>query len=175
MNYVVDDIGTVVGRMRDSTLAVDDLDYGKPFYMFGHRQEINRRLLTKNNNPNLKNKKYPLIILRLDLDEELEGGMFHYNLNIAIVTLTNKNLNAEERYTEVFKPILYPLYESFLKEIKASGLFVWPGNQLIPPHVKIDRPYWGIEDLEANTKNIFSDPLDAIEIVNLKLNQYKKC
>jgi hypothetical protein len=67
------------------------------------------------------------------------------------------------------------MYESFLTELNDSGLFEWPGFQIRPTHVKIDRPFWGTEGKEGNTAYIFDDPLDAIEILDLKINQTIKC
>jgi hypothetical protein len=68
------------------------------------------------------------------------------------------------------------MYALFMECLRTSGMFTWTGDLLTPPHTKIDRPYWGVSQGEGNAANIFSDPLDAIEIVNLKLSQNtKKC
>jgi hypothetical protein len=166
-NYVVDNIGTVVASMRE----VSD---GPPYYMYGHKLEISNRLLEKDLNKEEKYKKYPLIALRLDTSEYINNGIVDYNLNIAILEYTKSNYNAEERYQNVFKPILYPLYTEFINKLKLK--FYWPGNQKYPPHTKVDRPYWGTEAEQQNIKNIFNDPLDAIEIINLKISQtIKNC
>lgn len=189
MNFVVDDIGTVVNSMRplDNSYGNGMIDYLtsigqnenndlKPFYMYGHRLEISNRLLDKDKDMVYKYQKYPLIALRMDFPERVVDGMWQYTLNLAILTYTEKNYNAEERYTNVFKPVLYPLYERFLKVVRESGLFTWPGDQEYIPHTKYDRPFWGISEREGNSKNIFNDPLDAIELVDLKLNQrIKNC
>jgi hypothetical protein len=64
-----------------------------------------------------------------------------------------------------------------------SGLFFWDGkdDQIMPEHTKIDRPFWGVDGevnqtgQKKNTRHIFNnDPLDCIEIVNLKLSQHLK-
>jgi len=187
--YIVDDIGSVVNRMRglDSEYGAAMVTYLDneaitsanrllmPFYMYGHRLEISRELLKKNQDKTYKYQKYPLIALRMDISEPYSEGITELSLNIAILCFTDKNWNAEDRMTNVFKPVLYPLYERFMKELRTSGLFYWQGSEL-PDHTKIDRPYWGIESTEGNTKNIFNDPLDAIEIVDLKLKKkFKPC
>ncbi len=147
-----------------------------PYYLYGHRTEISDRLLEKDQDKVQKYKKYPLIALKLDTPETVNEGLWHYDLNIAILAYTDKNYNTEERYTNVFKPVLYPLYESFLKELRNAGMFMWPDEQEFPPHVKIDRPYWGTESKEGNVKQFFNDPLDAIELVNLKFSKrIKNC
>lgn len=182
MNFVVDDIGKVVQSMRNGgsfDKYFDDtfVGSGTPYYMFGHKQEISNRLLAMSNDPGKKAKKYPMVALRLDFTEDVSQAMWRSTLNIIIVAYTKPNYNAEERYANVFKPVLYPLYESFLKQLNFSGLFSWDQKleEIYPPHTKVDRPYWGTPSPEANIANIFNDPLDAVEILNLKLNQRLKC
>lgn len=182
MNVLVDDIGKVVQAMRNGgsfDLYSDDtfVGDGSPYYIFGHYQEIANRLLEKDADTDFKFKKYPLIVLRMDFTEDVNQGMWRSALNVIIVNLTNPGYNAEQRYASVFKPLLYPLYEKFLKALRDSGLFSWDQKleMSYPPHTKIDRPYWGTPGPQANLANIFNDPLDAVEILNLKLNQRLKC
>jgi hypothetical protein len=193
---IVDDIGTVVARMRpvgikygrpmveymarigNPEVVFDEtFDYTfqnanmvlMPFYMYGHRMEINKRLLDKDKDKVYKYQKYPLIALRLDIPETVDKGIWSYSLNVLIMNFTDKKWNAEERYEHIFKPVLYPLYQRFLQEIADCGLFQWEGNLLTPDHTKIDRPFWGTASDEGNVKHIFDDPIDAIEIQGLKL------
>lgn len=170
MNLVVEDIGRVVNAMRDLESETPDV----PFYMYGHRLEIANRLLLKDKDKDEKNRKYPLIALRLDIAERVEGDMLHYRLNLAILAFTKMNYNAEQRYEFVFKPILYPLYEGFLNALKTAHIFTWPSQYREPKHTKIDRPYYGVSELERNVKHIFNDPLDGIEIVDLEISKRKK-
>lgn len=195
MNYIVDDIGTVVSRMRPmgadygqsivNYLAATGTDdaANMPYYMYGHRAEIVARLDRKNNGANYK--KYPLVALRMDIAEEVAAQWVTYTLNIAILAYTKKEYNAEERMTNVIKPILVPLYRRFMTELRNSNLFHYDqgtvdryidenGREVqvsVPPHTRLIRPFWGTDDGEKNVKNYFNDPLDAIEIVNLKLKQ----
>jgi hypothetical protein len=188
VNFIVDDIGAVVNAMRpiDESYGSDMLTYMgsvhpntdlslAPFYMYGHRLEIANRLTLKDKDSVFKYQKYPLIALRLPVMEDVSDGVWHFTLNIAILTFTQKNYNSEQRYQNVFKPVLYPLYKRFLSEIRNSGLFMWPQDQEYPEHEKVDRLYWGTEYSEGHEKNIFNDPIDAIEIMGLKLNQVVKC
>lgn len=189
--YIVDDIGAVVERMR----GLNDASYGTgmatylsdrnmtaanqllaPFYMYGHRLEISNRLKDKTKDSVYKYQKYPLVALRLDIPEPYNAEeVTELNLNIALLCFTQKGWNAEERMTNIFKPVLYPMYYRFLDELRKSGLFFWQGSR-VPQHTKIDRPYWGTESAESNTKHLFDDPLDAIEIVDLKIKKnFKLC
>lgn len=167
MNYIVDDIGLVVAKIRDSD-AADPL---APYYMYGHVTEINQRLLLKDKDMVEKYRKYPLVVLNMDIAEESRNGMWHYNLNIAILNYTDRKLNAEQRMAQVFKPILYPIYDDLMVNLKKVGKFSWKPYTLYPPHTKIDRPFWGNKQGGGNVENILSDPIDAIEIVNLKISQ----
>ena len=188
MNYIVDDIGLVVDAVRAtwSTLASTQIlinskaitmdgEGAPPYYMYGHRREIAARLLKKQTQgaPE-KYRKYPLIALRLDTSERIVGSVSHFNLNIAIVHATQVQYNAEERYTNVFKPILYPLYELFFTKLREFGLFMWTGDLIVPEHTKIDRPFYGTAATEGNIKSVFADPLDAIEIVDLRISKRNK-
>lgn len=169
--YIVDNIGTVVAAMR-GTYSTTDLEV--PYYMFGHRLEISRQLDRKTKN---SKAKYPLIALRMDFNETIEDTFIKCKLNIGIFQFTKMNYNTQQRYDNVFKPILYPLYYLFLEELYHSGLFSWgiDGDLEKPKHTKIDRPYWGTPATEKNEKNIFNDPLDAIEIVDMEVVTKIKC
>ncbi len=182
MNYLRDEIGKVVASLREGFTFDESFDVSfkgqLPAFMYGHRLELNNRLKEKDKKGNAKYRKYPAILLRMDYEEEISGGMITASpgLNLAIVHSTDKNYNAEERDVKIFKPVLFPLYENFMNALRKHGGFSWEGWQGRPPHGKIDRPYYGTETEEQNVKNFFSDPLDAIEITNLKLSlRIKKC
>jgi len=184
MRYIVDDIGTIVNAMRpiDVSYGQPMLDYIAangtpsnqslmPYYMYGHRLELVNRLKEKDKDSVYKYQKYPLIALRMDINEVNSGDLINYSLNLAILNYTEKKYNAEDRMTNVFKPILYPIYERFFIELRESGLFFWDKYQDKPDHTKVDRPYWGVSDSEKNSALIFADPLDAIEIIDLKISR----
>lgn len=165
MIVVVDYIGAVVEAMRAQLSNT-------PYYLYGHRVEINTRLLDK---PQRVDEKYPLVALRLDIPERVSSLGMEVELNIAIMTYTNESYTAKQRYDNVFRPILYPLYEDFISQLRISGKFSWQNFHEPPPHTKIDRPFWGTQNSEGNTANFFSDPLDAIEIINLKITALHNC
>jgi hypothetical protein len=189
LNYIVDDIGKVVAAIRETWITADNTvisadnsvltaDGSKaPYYMYGHKLEVANRLLLKNK----VFQKYPLFFLVMDFPERKANGIISVTLNIGIIHFTKKEYNAEQRMANVFKPILYPLYNRFLEELRNTGLFMWEGNQDEPEHTKIDRMFWGTggeqnqTGQKKNEKNIFNDPLDIVELVDLKLNQTIKC
>jgi len=158
-------------------LPVVDTNPDRPYYMYGHRLEIASILTTMGSNNQLKWQRYPLVALRLDMVENVDNGLLKVNLNLAILTLTNENYNTAQRYANVFIPVLYPLYTKLMTAIKTSGIYFWDQkeNMAMPPHKKVDRPYWGTQFQEGNQKNIFNDPIDAIEILDLQINKRLKC
>lgn len=180
MTVIVDEIGEVVASMRNLS-AADAAKYGipagleSPYYFYGHPIDMNTQMINRDKELATKNKVYPAVALRLPVTEEMKGGLVHYNLNIAIFATTNLNWDAPKRYQEVIKPVLIPLYELFLDRLKAHG-FVWSGNLKRPPHTKIDRPHHGVNETQGNKAYVFATPLDAIELVNLKINfNFKQC
>jgi hypothetical protein len=174
--YIVDAIEYIVNSMRTTPVAPDAKGAGAPYFMPGHRKEIANRLLEADNDKVHKYQKYPLFALRMDISEDVVEDRVTYNLNIAILALSDRVMNSEERIATVFKPILHPLYEEFFVRLRKSGIFMGPGALQKPSHTKIDRPYWGSSTLEGNTKFFINDPLDAVEIVDLKLTQrIKNC
>lgn len=151
---------------------------GMPYYMPGHPMEIAARLLEKDQDNVYKYQKYPLIALRMDIPEPYtEGGLYEYRLNIAIIAFTQANWNYEERLERVIKPVLKPLYDRFMTELRNTPGFVWSGDARKPPHTPILRPFWGTENGTSmgNDKSIINDPLDAIEIKDLKIRKSIKC
>lgn len=175
MRVLVDDIGTVVASMRSDARVAALLNDAKinglfPFYEYGHRREIARLLMEKENDLVRKYQKYPLVALRMDFPEvQNPGQLVEYDLNIAFLAFTQENYSTAQRYANIFKPLLYPLVGVFFEKLVESGLFVWGDTTQKPPHTKIDRPYYGIEALEDNEANIFNDPLDGIELINLRI------
>lgn len=161
---IVDEFEKVVDEVRALSGGV------VPYYLYGHRKEIANKLLAKDKNKMYTYQRYPVIALRMDFSEDKSDGLIKLNLNIGILMFTDMNYDAEKRYTNVIKPVLYPLYEKFLEALDSTGLFTWPGDLGVPQHTKIDRPYWGVEESEGNVRNIFNDPIDAIEILNLRIN-----
>jgi len=178
VSYIVDDIGVVVAALRETTIAPNAPGANAPYYMYGHPLYLANKLKEKTKDNILKYQKYPLIALRLDATEDRRGDITDYNLNLYIVNKTEINYTSEQRYTQVFKTILFPIYKRFLVSLRESNLFMWGKDQLEPPHTKIDRPFWGTPPSPAaqgTVKYIFDDPLDAIEILNLQISSRERC
>lgn len=170
----VDLIGEVVASMRNLS-AKDAAKFGitagleSPYYFYGHPMDINRQMIDIDKELSTKGKVYPAVALRLPTKEEMGSGMTHYNMNVAIFAETDLNWSAPERYANVIKPTLMPLYLLFIDRLKKRG-FTWSGNQDMPPHTKTDKPHHGVEETQGNKAYIFANKLDAIELENLRIN-----
>ncbi len=148
---------------------------GDVYSMYGNKIEIANRLLEKDSDKVYKYQKYPLIALNMPFTEQVNSdGLTELSLNVAVMNFTETTYISEERYQQVFVPILEPLYELFLQKVQESGLFNIIGT---PEHTRIDRLFWGSNgEVPESSEYVFNDPLDAIELVNLELKILKdKC
>lgn len=139
-------------------------------FMHGHHSEITQVLTDLTQDIDASAGKYPLIALFQDFEEK-KGNYFIElpAIQIIIATLTDKNYLAAERYDKTFIPVLYPIYNEFIRQIAISTYFKESSVNKIA-HTKIDRLFWGKNGLYGNTGNVFNDFIDAIEIKNLNLN-----
>lgn len=177
---IVDKIGEVVASMRNLS-AKDAAKFGvpagltSPYYFYGRPVSINSQMIARDHGDN-KGKVYPAIAFRLPSTRETDGSLIiKHNLNIAILDQTERGYDEVERYENVIKPILYPLYYLFLDRLKKAG-FIWDGPKAMPPHKATDKPHHGIEDAQGNKAYIFERPLEAIEIENLRINyNFNQC
>lgn len=164
---------TIGERFREVVFLLREIESGPPYYMYGHRREIAQRLQAFDKSITRKDKKFPLIVLISDTPSRAVEGVYRHVVQIVLVTYssTKKNRNAEQRATEVIEPTLEPLYNNLKRALSDSGLFMWPGDPLEPPHVRTDRPNWGAPSEESNMAQYFSDPVDGIEMSDLELNE----
>lgn len=145
-------------------------DMGVCHFMYGTRMEINKRLLAKKN----RYDKYPLIVLYTPVIGEDRDGMMHYDLTLSILDYTKKISDAEKRVAEVFSPVLFPLYKTFINKVREYE-FTWPGDMERPPHSAHIVPFWGVESSEGMIKKHYTDPLDAIVLTGFKVNRVITC
>jgi hypothetical protein len=168
---IVKSVENVVNFMKDNVVNASDIP---PYFMFGTPLEIAGRLLEKDEDMNWKYKKYPLIALRLPVVERVKGTTSTFKLNIAIINESEVHWTADERMSQNVRPILYPLYNQFLVALFESGIF----QNATPPrpeHTRVDRLYWGTQYAQGNEKNIFQDPIDAVELIDLLVVQNLTC
>lgn len=147
----------------------EDANNVPPYFYIGHRKDINNQFKIKDRR-STKDKKYPAIVLSLDTEAEAENGFFLYSPTVWLLALSKDAYTTEQRFTEVFEPVLFPLYKSFIQSLVKSPVFQWSGEQSAPAHSMVDRYYVGTPGSEGNKNKLFDDPLDAVEIRDLKIN-----
>lgn len=166
---IVKEIGEVIDAMKNPVA-----DKTKPpFYFYGHPVQVNRELLALNRNNPKGDTKYPAFIFRLDTPATPENGYWKFNINIAVVGFSNRTRRTEERIAFI-QSDLWPLWSKFVELLPLYG-FQWTGDLRIPPGTVVERPYHGTKTEDRNTDNAFNDPLDALEVINLKISKQPTC
>lgn len=140
-------------------------------YVYGEVPDIVKNLKDKDKSFSQKNNKYVLGALYMPFTE-VRGVELYSNVSIrriTIATLTNSNDEPMARYQKTFKPILMPVYESFLRKFAQSRYISCKDPQSIQ-HTKVD--VFGSQAVSG-----MNDYIDAINIENLSFsfNQTKFC
>lgn len=156
--------------LLDTLKAVDPL-ITDIHYDYGHYTDIRTKLTEKGKTD--KQGRYPLICLFEDyrVEHGTEGLTGIANLKLIILHISKNTIDRQTRETNVFRPILYPIYFEFLRQLKASGKFQIYDETKIQ-HTQINRPHWGDPGLYKNDSYLFGDVLDGIEITDLQLLTY---
>lgn len=174
--FIVDIIGEVVAA-TDAKLFPT---LGKHIlYQYGRSIQILRKLVTLNEaiKGDTKGSKYPLFALFQPFPEDSNTAYYctvRFPL-ISIATLTTDTDFAPARYTNNMKPILYPIWEEFKRQLCRHPNIVAndPGALSF---IKEDYP--GTEPISDKAKKVsMNDYIDAIEVTNLILTfkQVNKC
>lgn len=150
-----------------------------PYFEHGHPLQILQMLTDKDKSSQFKYKKYPLIVLLQDFQENKgENPMFTMRTSprVLILDSTERNFDPGQRYDQVFRPVLYPIYNLLLESMADSGFFNFSTPDQIT-HNKWDRLFWGREGLYRSEKNVFNDYLDGIDItfIDLQVNNKSVC
>lgn len=179
--YLVQTMPGIVAKVSATKLPelkIVDNNITGVHFKYGHPNDIKNELLLKGKvNPE---QKYPLIVLFEDfkLAHRQPGITGIATLTMIILMTSQKAYTRQERENRVFIPVLRPIYEEFLKQLKLSGKFMIYDESTIR-HDQIDRPHWGDPEHyktgpKGNESYIFQDCLDGIELSNLQLITYLK-
>lgn len=161
--YIEDVLADIVGNITYGGSAV--------FFDHGNYIELANKLSLKNRN----NQKYPLFALIQDVTETetSEDGVYKiYDFNMIIAYNTRQDYTTQERLTNIFKPILQPLYRDLIEEIKSSNYFVIDREFI--DHTKTNRYFLGSETPNQNRLNDYVDVIE-INFRNMKLNTETTC
>jgi hypothetical protein len=92
-----------------------------------------------------------------------------YRLTFLICTESEQSLYSEDRYTQNYLPILYPIYAEFMAVVESSNYFrKYHGRGV--PHVKVDDLHMGEESGGGKIAYILPDVVDGIWIKDLELS-----
>ena len=169
----------VFGDVMTSVVSEYDPANGlKPVYEFGTYLELTKRSALKDRNiaAGKLEVKYPLVWLVWEANENAESwttdAQYSINPRIFICTLTNSDYTSEQRYSENFELVLYPIWELIKQEMDNSNQIDSFSSQNFS---KSDHLYWGESIGIAKEKNVLFDTLDAIEIKFTELEIFKNC
>jgi len=171
--YLVDIIADVVEKTRQQ-LATDRLfnNIQVPYYFFDTVSKFKETILSMDKTDS-KFNKYPLVFLELPFQENYTVDrpvIYEASINLYILNRTSLEINATRRYDDVFKPVLYPIFEQFINQLRLSNSFAFDDMRKTLSFNKTDVMYWG-----EGSKNLGNDIVDCIEISNLKLKVIKNC
>jgi len=142
----------------------DEQNLTRPKYLYGQYRSIAKELVDQSGDPNIRGNKYPLILLGLDSqykEVEIDETQYKVNCNIWILDETKEDWYTSDRFAEVFKKVLYPLYKIFMKQLFAST-YVSSRRIEITPETRLF-PFWGT-NVAGDSKAIINDPLDAMMV-----------
>lgn len=175
--YITDIMGSIVaatsGKVEARLMQVDEYITGI-HYIYGHYNEIRQKLIERSQgSESFKFRRYPLVALFLDIpnNKGRVGTGGKVTLQMIILYHTTAERYVEDRMELVFKPILYPIYNELLLQIRDSGYFLVYDVDSIS-HTAIERPHWGDPGLYGNSGYLFGECLDGIELKNLELTLY---
>jgi len=162
--YVVDIVEEVVAK------TATDLDININF-VYGDSVDILKNLKDKDGSITLKDSKYVLFAMYMPFPER-RGVQLYADVTVrrmTIATLTNQDDEPKARYTNVFKPILYPVYERFLINFARSNYISCKHpNSII--HTKTDV----IGYIRVEGVNDFVDCIN-LDNIQFSVNQQKFC
>lgn len=150
-------------------------------YQFGHPLEILETLKQRDESLTLRYKKYPLVALFTDIQED-KGVLGKYSseeLVLMVVYHTNPTYKAAERLARSFKPVIHPIVDSLIQHLSDNSYFLNGDPDLIV-RKETDHYFWGrqgsagkesnVSNL-SNISNIANDYLDATELrIQLDVN-----
>lgn len=188
--YIVDIIGKCVQAVTAKVLvqiqaaelaALGQTGITTINYQYGHFRELIVTLGQWDTDPTLRVQKYPMIYLVQDFVEHRGKGAGVYadlNLQVIICHQTADDYKITDRYANVFKPVLYPIYLEFMNQLAKSPM-TFPASADLIPHDKWDRSFWGTSKVVGaggTDRSVLNDFVDAIDIQNLQIKiDYQPC
>jgi hypothetical protein len=170
----------VIDEARKLVESTAKLYGSEVFFFHGHLRDIAANFSLMDTTSRWKSQKYPCIVLLQDFAVERPSAKSHkpYQARCKtqwlILADSDATYTPEQRYDKVYTPVLYPIYEAFVKSLAQSKVVVGDTS-----HTQIDRLRMTNSFNEAATaqglKAALNDYLDGIEVRDLNLELRKKC
>lgn len=142
-------------------------------YEYGHQKELTATINRWAQDNALQNKNMPLIWLREDISFSMNGERRQVVIpSIVIAYITDITWTSKQREQYTFEPVLRPVYYELLRQISRNPNFVVYDPHTDIAHTRIERKYWGTDD---DTKEVFTCPVDAIELTNVTITVDEDC
>jgi len=185
--YITDILRSIVAKVQDEVLATIQTNETTALgetainaidYQFGHKRELIQTLAQMDADSTLRLYKYPLVYIVLDFREargKKPGVFASTRLNVIIAHHTDATYKITDRIEKVFKPVIDPIYYSFIRQL-AKAPQTLQGNPDMIEHDRWLRSYWGTQAVGGNSAIALNDYVDAVEITNLDLEfNYEPC
>lgn len=175
--YIVDVIGEVVAKTSTKLLTqlqlVDPLITGI-HYEYGHITDIRERITEKMKTTTNSVDISPMIILIEDF-KVIKGRQVGItgitDMKIIILHYSKKDITRVQREVSVFRPVLWPIYNEILNQLRLDGRFsIYDVTKI--QHDMIARPHWGDPGLYGNDAYLLDGIFDGIELSNLQLTTF---
>lgn len=150
----------------------------KPYFRYEKWLAETNRIQNMTDKIIKQHKRFPLMFLLLDINEEWDRDeqidVSYKNAKFFLIEKTDNQAGeyAEERRNETFIPVLYPLHDSFIEQLKANENIYVQNDRL--PRTKYDRYFLGTEDNNQNKLNQYVEAIeltfDSIDLVNINTN-----
>lgn len=145
-------------------------------YEYGTLFELTKAIDIKNA---IDAAKYPLVWLVWERPENMKqfkGAYSNKSYNVSplvyIAHYTDPNYSSRERYTEVFQPVLHPIYNELIHQLTIHRNFT--GKRPIE-HNQFEHFFWGMQADGGKVSNVLSNFLDSIELKIFNLEISKQC
>jgi hypothetical protein len=149
------------------------------YYTFGNWRELCIDLADKAGSKTYQNLRYPLIFLHNDYREiinEFETKSIVNETKIYIICQSyivgsptkSENYSTQQRWDNIYKLILEPIYDDFIAYMKLGAIFVKPMNRIEHERKDLFKLFVG------DNANRLPDNLDAIELTFSNLTYFLK-
>jgi len=161
-----------IDKVSGTTFALGTYTHNKPYFDFEKWDAESNKLTVQNISKEYNLQKFPLIFMLLDVSEtqSLTNVYSQISPTFFIITQTQPDKRANWRLENIYKPLLYPIAESFKNAVLTS-------KHTLSESVTIertDRFFLGTSD---NSQNNLNQYVDAIELTfnNIRLSKSVIC